>query len=321
MTRSDFRPRALREHRLFESKDLDETRELISRVMQPHSLAPFGDGSGRSHMDFVKIGRLGIGTIGFGSGMHVDVEAVDGYYLLMFCVSGSAEVNAAGRTIEVNDRQGVVRAPGEPFSAKLSPDCEQLVLRIDPAALPEDAAFGAEPDGALVRFANGAMRAWQDQLKLIASSPDLLASACGNARVGAHVESLLVNLLAAGSAERDAPATSIAHPGIMPGFVRRAEEVMIARLGSPLQLADIAEAVGVPVRTLCDGFLRFRRTSPMHYLRQIRLERAREIILATSADLRIASIALDCGFTHFGRFAQSYKARFGESPSQTIRRR
>ncbi|WP_244221155.1 hypothetical protein [Paraburkholderia aromaticivorans] len=44
----------------------------------------------------------------------------------MFCVSGSAEVNAAGRTIEVNDRQGVVRAPGESFSAKLSPDCEQL---------------------------------------------------------------------------------------------------------------------------------------------------------------------------------------------------
>jgi AraC-like DNA-binding protein len=321
MTRSDFRPHALRDHRLFESKDLDETRELISRVMQPHSLAPFGDGSGRSHMDFVKIGRLGIGTIGFGSGMHVDVEAVDGYYLLMFCVSGSAEVKAAGRTIEVNDRQGVVRAPGESFSAKLSPQCEQLVLRIDPAALPHDAALGAEPGGALVRFASGAMRAWQDQLKLIASSPDLLASACANARVGEHVESLLVNLLAAGSAERDAPASSVARPGITPGFVRRAEDVMIARLGSPLQLADLADAVGVPVRTLCDGFMRFRQTSPMHYLRQIRLDRARELILATSADVRIAGIALDCGFTHFGRFAQSYKERFGESPSRTARLR
>jgi len=195
------------------------------------------------------------------------------------------------------------------------------VLRIEPTALPHDAALGAEPGGALVRFANGAMRAWQDQLKLIASSPDLLASACGNARVGAHVESLLVNLLAAGSAECGAPAASIPRPGITPGFVRRAEDVMIARLGSPLQLADLADAVGMPVRTLCDGFMRFRQSSPMHFLRQVRLESAREIILATPADVRIASIALDCGFTHFGRFAQSYKDRFGESPSQTARLR
>jgi transcriptional regulator GlxA family with amidase domain len=139
--------------------------------------------------------------------------------------------------------------------------------------------------------------------------------------VGEHVESLLVNLLTAGSAERDAPASSVARPGITPGFVRRAEDVMIARLGSPLQLADLADAVGVPVRTLCDGFMRFRQTSPMHYLRQIRLDRARELILATSADVRIAGIALDCGFTHFGRFAQSYKERFGESPSRTARLR
>ncbi|MBW0449651.1 AraC family transcriptional regulator [bacterium M00.F.Ca.ET.228.01.1.1] len=321
MTRSAFRPHALRDHRLFESKDVDETRELISRVMQPHSLVPFGGGSGRSHMDFVKIGRLGIGTIGFGSGMHVDVEAVDGYYLLMFCVSGHAEVQAAGRTIEVNDRQGVVRAPGDSFIAKLSPQCEQLVLRIDPGALPQDTVLGAEPGGALVRFASGALRAWQQQVKLIASSPELLASACGNARVGEHVESLLVNLLTAGCTQNDAPAAATSRPGVTPGFVRRAEEIMVARLASPLQLADLAEAVGVPVRTLCDGFLRFRQTSPMHFLRQIRLERARETILATSADVRIAGIALDCGFTHFGRFAQSYRERFGELPSQTVRSR
>ncbi|PYE25584.1 AraC family transcriptional regulator [Paraburkholderia silvatlantica] len=321
MSRTDFRPHALRDHRLFESKDLDETRELISRVMQPHSLVPFGDGGGHSHMDFVKLGRLGIGTIGFGSGMQVDVEAVDGYYLLMFCVSGYAEVKASGRTIHVDDRQGVIRAPGEPFSAKLSPQCEQLVLRIDPVALPADVALGTERNGALMHFASGAMRAWQEQLKLIASSPDLLASACGNAHVGEHVESLLVNLLAAGSTEWDASFSSSPRKTATPGFVRRAEDLMIASLGSPMQLADLAEAAGVPVRTLCDGFMRFRQTSPMQYLRQVRLERARETILATSAEVRIAHIALDCGFTHFGRFAQSYKERFGESPSQTGRLR
>ncbi|MBB2930612.1 anthranilate 1,2-dioxygenase regulatory protein AndR [Paraburkholderia silvatlantica] len=318
MNQSEFRPKALRRHRLFESRDVDETRELISRVMQPHSLAPFGDGGGRSHMDFVKIGRIGLGTIGFGSGMRVDVDAVDGYYLMMFCVAGEAEVCAAGRTVRVDARQGVIRAPGEPFSARLSPGCEQMVLRIEPEALGGDDALVGASDAGLVQFTSGAMRAWQQQLKLVASSPELLASACANAKVGAHVESLLINLLTAGPFDVPAPRVRQA---VMPAFIRRAEDEMIARLATPLSLAELAAAVGVPVRTLCAGFLRFRQTSPIQYLRQLRLDHARQTIRATAAHVRIADIALDCGFTHFGRFAQSYRERFGELPSQTVRKR
>ncbi|HEX2431520.1 MAG TPA: helix-turn-helix domain-containing protein, partial [Aestuariivirgaceae bacterium] len=32
------------------------------------------------------------------------------------------------------------------------------------------------------------------------------------------------------------------------------------------------------------------------------------------------AIAYDCGFGHLGEFAQSYRLRFGESPSETLRR-
>ncbi|MGN4071462.1 anthranilate 1,2-dioxygenase regulatory protein AndR, partial [Burkholderia gladioli] len=56
-----FDPLALRAHRLFESRDLDETRERISRVMQPHALVPGGRRhGGAAHMDFVRLGRLGL---------------------------------------------------------------------------------------------------------------------------------------------------------------------------------------------------------------------------------------------------------------------
>lgn len=51
MPPTPFDPLALREHRLFESRDLDETRERISRVMQPHALLPDGSRHGPSHMD------------------------------------------------------------------------------------------------------------------------------------------------------------------------------------------------------------------------------------------------------------------------------
>jgi AraC-like DNA-binding protein len=315
--RSDLRLPALRRHRLFESADLDETRELISRVMQPHSLLPQGHAHGRSHMDFVRIGRLGIGTISFGAAIQVDVEAVDGYFLMMLCVAGNAEVRAAGRTIIVDDQHAVIRAPGESFSALLSPDCEQLIMRIDPASLSDDAAssIGAKTS---VSLASGPMRAWKEQLKLVASSDDLLNIAAHNPTVGAHVESLLVSLLCGYDAGHGVGVSP--RPAIAPQFVRRAEEFMAANLAAPIQLSEIASAAGVPVRTLSEGFLRFRHTSPISLLRQMRLDRARQIIRESTSDLRVATIALDCGFTHLSRFAQGYRDRFGELPSETPRR-
>ena len=266
-------------------------------------------------MDFVRIGRLGIGTISFGTAIQVDVEAVDGYFLMMLCVAGNAEVHAAGKKIVVDDQHAVIRAPGESFSALLSPDCEQLIMRIDPASLSDEAAsiIGAETS---VSLASGAMRAWKEQLKLVASSEDLLSIAAHNPTVGAQVESLLVGLLCG----HDAGQGVSDRPAIAPQFVRRAEEFMAAHFAAPIQLSEIASAAGVPVRTLSEGFLRFRHTSPISLLRQIRLDRARQIIRESTPELRVATIALDCGFTHLGRFAQGYRDRFGELPSETPRR-
>jgi AraC-like DNA-binding protein len=319
MSPTPFEPRALRAHRLFESRDLDETRERISRVMQPHDLMPDSRRLGASHMDFVRIGGLGIGAIAFGDAMRVRVEAVDGYHLLMFCLAGHARVSAMGRTVEVDRRTGVLCAPGEPFDARLSPDCEQFVLRIDAATLAASAGasgLAREP----VRepgFDTGeaALAAWRQQLMCIAGSPALLAAAQASPRIAAQVEHLLVDLLV------DGLASAVAHArrtDPAPGFVRRAQEFVEAHFAHPLQLADLAHAAGVSERTLRDGFLRFRGTSPMQYLRQIRLEHARELLRHAPSGQRVADIALDCGFTHLGRFALAYRERFGELPSGTI---
>ncbi|AOK31342.1 AraC family transcriptional regulator [Burkholderia singularis] len=311
-----FEPLALREHRLFESRDLDETRERISRVMQPHALLPSGAATGPAHMDFVRLGGLGIGAIAFGDAMQVRVDAVDGYHLLMFCLTGRARVRAMGRTFDVDTRTGVLCAPGEPFAAQLSADCEQFVLRIDAAALAAcvgDAATALEP---VIGVGDSSLSAWMQQLALVARSPQLLTCARVNPRVATRLEQLLIDLLIDGHPPCAVPAR---RAGTAPGFVRRAQALIDAQFAQPLQLADIARAAGVPERTLRDGFVQFCGTSPMQYLRQVRLDHAREWLLHSApANRRIAEIALDCGFTHLGRFANAYRERFGELPSATL---
>ena len=41
---------------------------------------------------------------------------------------------------------------------------------------------------------------------------------------------------------------------------------------------------------------------------------------SASAGQTTTSIAYDCGFGHLGEFSQSYWRRYGESPSETLRR-
>ncbi|WP_175776042.1 anthranilate 1,2-dioxygenase regulatory protein AndR [Burkholderia anthina] len=314
MSPTSFEPHALRAHRLFESRDLDETRERISRVMQPHALLPSGRVRGASHMDFVRLGGLGIGTIAFGDAMRVQVDAVDGYYLLMFCLSGQAEVHAMGRRLGVDGQTGVLCAPGERFDAVLSADCEQFVLRIDAATV---GALTGDPRATLdpvLHVSDAALTAWRQQLMLVARSPELLERANANPRVGSQLEHLLIDLLIEGHP----PSALRARHDPAPGFVRRAQEFVNAYYAQPLQLADIVQAANVPERTLRDAFLQFRAMSPMQYLRATRLDHARELLRGAASDRRIADIALDCGFTHLGRFAIAYREKFGESPSETL---
>ncbi|WP_250536511.1 anthranilate 1,2-dioxygenase regulatory protein AndR [Caballeronia sp. AZ10_KS36] len=325
MTPTLFAPDALRSYRLFESSDLDETRDLISRVMQPHVLVPSGKDRGPAYMDFVKLGRLGLGAISFGTSMRVDVESVDGYYLLMFCLRGHAQVRTLNATLDVDQHNAVLCAPGHPFDAWLSPDCEQFVLRMD-ADVFRKASHDA---GALLSprlsIDSPALRGWMQQLRALTGSPALLESARSNGQIAGHMEALLIDLLTCSLPSAPVapitPVTPVTHAALAPAFVKRAEEFVRAHAGEPLQLDDIARAAGVSPRTLRERFQNARGMSPMQFVRKVRMEQARAALLAAGPRARIADIALACGFLHLGRFSIAYAEAFGELPSETLGKR
>jgi AraC-like DNA-binding protein len=58
----------------------------------------------------------------------------------------------------------------------------------------------------------------------------------------------------------------------------------------------------------------------MRLLRQARLAQARSELAAPRPGTTVTRVALDCGFTHLGRFSQEYVRRFGERPSETLQR-
>jgi transcriptional regulator GlxA family with amidase domain len=132
----------------------------------------------------------------------------------------------------------------------------------------------------------------------------------------ALISTLLVSMPHNRGRDLETTATSIA-----PFFVRRVEHFIEENARCAISLADLAGVAGVSMRALQLGFRRFRNTTPTAYLRALRLELARsELARAGREGGSVASVATVCGFGHIGRFAGDYQTRFGESPSQTLRR-
>jgi transcriptional regulator GlxA family with amidase domain len=102
--------------------------------------------------------------------------------------------------------------------------------------------------------------------------------------------------------------------------VHRAEEIMRTRLAEPLTIPALAAEVGVGKRALQSAFATHRKASPRAVLNAMRLDAARNALISARPMETVTTVALDCGFAHLGRFAQAYAGRFGERPSDTLKR-
>lgn len=304
--------------RVFDCQDVEETQSRIAAVMhQPHRLRPIkADPGFRSRMDYLQLPSIGIGSISFGR-MALQLEEVMDYHLMIFAARGSARLVPNGEEHTVNARYGVCLGPGDTLNGEFSADCEQLIIRID-GSLMRLVSGRRRPriepviDLALPRFS-----AWAMLMRTITAEPAMLDLLLRNQHVRADFQSIFLSTLLA-----DARVTDEADRlSVAPASVYRAERYIDAHLSEPITLDDIARAARVPCRTLLDNFRRFRETSPMRYLRERRLALARERLLAGAPDATVLGVLLDCGVGHVGRFAAEYSARYGELPSETLRRR
>lgn len=105
-----------------------------------------------------------------------------------------------------------------------------------------------------------------------------------------------------------------------PVLLRRAMEFMDANAGKDIALADIAEAVHVTPRAVQYMFRHHMDTTPLQYLRRLRLHYAHQQLMAAdrSSDT-VTEIAARWGFAHTGRFATLYRQTYGQSPHATLR--
>jgi AraC-like DNA-binding protein len=282
-----------------------EAGEHLSQFLAGTRVTSAGRFTRPAYVGGVHIGAFSIAVIELRAAVCVEAVGSGDDTVMVLCLRGSGEMHVNGHVMPVRRNHGILVRPVGALRAQFSDDCVRWVVRMESRL----AAAPADAEGACFDLANPALRPWLEYLHCILSSRALIAAIASDRCVSERVEELMATLLhriCLPAIRDDTLDLAVSRD------VRRAEAYVRANLADDIDLADIAKAAGVSERTLQASFKRCHKVSPMHFLRNLRLDIARERILSGAT---VADAAFDSGFSHQGRFAKYYGERFGELPS------
>jgi transcriptional regulator GlxA family with amidase domain len=100
--------------------------------------------------------------------------------------------------------------------------------------------------------------------------------------------------------------------GMRNRHLARAIQIMQDHLGEPVSPKVISDEIGISTRQLERLFGKYLNTSPRKYFMEMRLERARNLLVQTESS--VTEVALACGFESPGHFSRVYRSAFGVTP-------
>jgi AraC-like DNA-binding protein len=273
------------------------------------------------------LGALTLRASQFRCDTCAETDAVQDCFAVVLPLASRGDVSHAGSTTSlVPEDSGLVISPGLPLRASLRADFQDLQLHIPSPLLHASlgALTGARPKGPLqfaprLALQQEAAAGLARTLRFVAAELERPKSLLSSPVVATSLADALLSQLLLGQPHTHSDLLRQPARATEPGYVRQVEDYIVANATEPLSLSDLARVTGVHVRSIQAGFRAHRGCSPTAFLREQRLLLARTRLLSAPST-SVAQIALECGFEHLGRFSLSYRARFGERPSDTLRR-
>ncbi|SDY87603.1 AraC-type DNA-binding protein [Amycolatopsis xylanica] len=314
-------------HAMLRTDDLDEAREALTATYLPVEARYLGrPGPLGMRLNVLRLGASTAGFIAFDRDVRLSSPETTDYHI-NFPLSGHAESTADGmEPVSGTVAMGAVFRPGVAAAIRWGGGCGQVCLKFPPHTVHSELErLLGRPAAKPVVFqpaldlTTTAGQAWLRTLRLAEADsrrPDGLLS---HPLAVETVKYLLLDGLLLGqpntySAELLAPRRPAPNRAIA-----QAVALLEDQPEQPWTPALLASAVALSVRALHDGFQRCTGFSPMNYLREIRLARVNAELSAAAPGTTVTGAAGRWGFVHMGRFAETYRAKYGELPSKTLR--
>ncbi|WIE62298.1 helix-turn-helix domain-containing protein [Curtobacterium sp. MCLR17_032] len=265
-------------------------------------------------------GDVTVGTSSVAARRWGTIDPADDYVLAWASAPGIRLDTGSSAPVDMLPGVPVMYPAGRDFTFSAAPTVQHLI-RFDRSFLESVAAARQGDLPAPLQFARQPDPDALRQLRaVIATAAGALLDPATDRDRRSVLNTTVAEAVAATFDARPVPPSGLLSDG--PATMRLAQEWMVANARRPITITDVSVAAGVAVRSLQASFRRHTGSSPMHFLRQVRLHRVRAELSAADPDTTtVAQIAVGWGVGHLGRFSGTYAATFGEPPSATLRRR
>jgi len=311
---------------------VDDAAEAIGRIFCPHDLKPVN----HSAPDFCALHNcagfdgFSVNYVAYGGCVTIDPGCLDRFFLLQIPLRGSVRVCTAAREVTASPgRTASLLSPTTPTKMTWYQDCAQLILLIERRTIEQRAAALAGTALRPVEF-NPSVdlttpigSALCGQIEHLVATAERLGPGKSLSPVAtANWRETMLGALLGGQHHSSSHLTDVFNGRIetQPAALRRARAWLEAQAAEPLDLEQLADVAGTGIRALQLGFRRHFGTTVSAMLQDIRLAQLNTRLKTARPDERVVDIAFDLGFTHVSRMAGAYRAKFGESPSATLRR-
>ena len=318
----------------FETTSISELENALNNLISSQSLTPLTRSGALDGMfAFHGCPDLGVFDVRFGRKLSIDLppEANDerqSNFAFVMTRNGSARMLHGSTEFDYSHSKGIIFSGGA-RTLQFSDDCDSETLLLNRARVTQCCSnlLGHELDRPIaldVQFdlESESGQRWQRTVQYasaeLRSRDSLIRQAPAFFR---QVEQMVHTTLLYSQPHTYLQALLTPQSAAAPFYVRRAESYIEAHLSEPLTLSDIAAHARVSARSLQNGFRDFRHTTPMAFVRALRMEKVHQTLLAADPSMStVTEIAFQYGFTHMGDFTTHYKKRFGVTPSQTLHR-
>ena len=321
----------LQKYAAFQSSDLEEARHFVGSVFCPHLLTPLLRTTRQSHpsrviMNHVPVAGLSLNYLQYGIPVDIEPGELGSFFLVQVEVMGSIEARCGRQQKTIRPGHASVLSPSEYTTMKWGEDSAEVIVRLDRKAvetqvsmllgrhLPYPLVFDIDMD-----CTHGAAGAWWRAVRFLLSELDYSPNVMNSTLGAQQFEQSLICALIYGQPHNYTGALQHGLSAAAPRHVKLVEDYIHAHAEDPITIEDFTDVAGVSARTLFAGFKQFRGTSPMKYLRDVRLQKVKLDLEQAAAGKTVTEIAMKWGFFQLGRFAIEYRKTFGLSPSDTLK--
>lgn len=316
--------------KVFHGRDVDATRAYLRQGFGKdvqYDITRKRDRTMDVRSEGVELPNMVIHQTRLAAGFTIEGRDPDAHYVMFMPLGGRIEASSYGlSTVCDPQRAFILCRPSRPAAVlRTEAPISALALRFSEVAIVRQlSALLGEPVDAAPEFAltmnlaAGYGRLFASYLLL--ATTDFKRATPSNPIAIHGFEEFIISKLLMSHPHDFAVALRRTEKSIAPRDVKRAIDFMEAMLTVPIGIAEIADAAGIAGRTLFKHFQDFYGISPMRYLRNARFEKVREALKRAQPEESITEIAMAWGFNHMGRFSVEYRSRFGERPSDTLKR-